>query len=128
MKKVTSFVILLVMVLSISFMFAGCANYTYETETVEVSVVTCEKGRYERNASYAALASQALIRKDTAKYAMYNSLANTTGTQKYNITIIIDGVEYVVERNDEIEPNTTIEVEKTIAYDEDGTIVKISYR
>ena len=53
------------------------------------------------------------------KQIVFILLARSTGKQKYDVYFVVDGVEYDVERNDKIDINTTIEVEKTTVYDED---------
>ena len=55
------------------------------------------------------------------------ALARSTGEQKYNVYFEHDGVEYDIEVDEEIDINTTIEVEKTTVLDEEGQIVKIYF-
>ena len=80
--------IVMLVVIAISLViFTGCSYV--ETETVEAEVVSCVEGRFVKNASYNALATQAMLNKDITKYSMYTNLAKTTGTQKYDVTIIV---------------------------------------
>ena len=55
------------------------------------------------------------------------ALARSTGEQKYNVYFEYEGVEYDIEVDEEIDINTTIEVEKTTVLDEEGQIVKIYF-
>ena len=125
MKRIVS-VLLVVMLVSVFFL-TGCSKTTSETETIEVTVISCEKGRFVNNASYVSMATAAMARKQPALYSTYMALARSTGTQKYNVYFEYEGVEYKVERNEEINTNTTIQVEKTTVYDEDGQIVEIYF-
>ena len=126
MKRIVSILFVVVMLFSL-ISLTGCSNTTSETETIEVMVVSCEKGRFVNNASYVAMANTALVNKQTAMYSTYMSLARSTGKQKYDVHFVVDGVEYDVERDEKINNNTKIKVEKTTVYDEDGQIVKILF-
>lgn len=126
MKRIVSTLFVVVMLFSV-ISLTGCSNTTSETETIEVAVVRCEEGRFVNNAAYVSMANSAMIRKQYAQYSTYMALARSTGKQKYDVYFVVDGVEYDVERNDKVAINTTIEVEKTTVYDEDGQIVKILF-
>ena len=126
MKRIVSVLFVVVMLFSV-ISLTGCSKHTSVTETIEVAVVRCEEGRFVNNAAYVSMANSAMVNKKYAQYSTYMALARSTGKQKYNVYFEYEGVEYDIEVDEEIDINTTIEVEKTTVYDEDGQVVKILF-
>ena len=126
MKRIVSAMFVVVMLFSV-ISLTGCSKHTSVTETIEVTVVKCEEGRFVNNAAYVSMANSAMVRKQYAQYSTYMALARSTGKQKYNVYFEHEGVEYDVEVDEEIDTDTTITVKKTTVLDEEGQIVKIYF-
>ena len=126
MKRIVSALCVVVMVFSVISLTGG-SKHTSVTETIEVTVVKCEEGRFVNNAAYVSMANSAMVRKQYAQYSTYMALARSTGKQKYNVYFEHEGVEYDVEVDEEIDTDTTITVKKTTVLDEEGQIVKIYF-
>lgn len=123
MRKNIIFIFVIILVFST---LTACTSYTYETKEVEATVISCEKGTLIPAPEYVSLANMYLIKKNTAMYTMYMSLAHTNGTYNYNITITVDGENHTVVRNESYDVGETIIVNAEYAY-ADGEIVNIRY-
>ena len=93
----------------------------------ETSVIQCEEGTFYPDSSYLSLANTALALGDVSTYSAYVALANANGTYDYNITINIDGKDYIVERSEAYAVGAIILVTK-IDYYENDILYKTEYR
>ena len=121
---------LLVIVASFVLLFLVIENapVTKEVEVeFETSVIQCEKGAFYPDSSYLSLANTALALGDISTYSAYVALANANGTYGYNITINIDGKNYIIEREEEHIVGEKILVTK-IDYYENDRLYKTEYR
>ena len=116
---------LIVIILTIATL-AGCTSYTYENKEIEATVVSCEQGSFVLASEYVSIANVYLTQKKMSMYSMYMSLARSNGTYNYNITVSIDGENYVVVRSDSYEAGQTITVNARYGY-ADGELVNVEY-
>ena len=124
MRKTIIFILVIFLFLTT---LTACTNYTFETKEVEATVISCQQGTLIPSPEYVSLANMYLIKKNTAMYTMYMSLAHSNGSYNYNITINIDGSEnHVVVRNDSYEAGEIIIVTAKYSY-ADGKLVSIEY-
>ena len=119
-------IILILVIILVCSTLTACATYTYETKEIETTVISCEQGTLIPAPEYVSLANMYLIKKNTAMYTMYMSLAHTNGTYNYNITITIDGENHTVVRKESYDVGETIIVNAEYAY-ADGELVNITY-
>ena len=113
MKRNMVLVVILVCIVSV---LAGCANYEFKTSEVQAEVVKCEKSVLVPDQYYQTRAYAAMAKKDYTKWALYNSLAQSNGTQQYNVTVIIEGTEYTVSRDFSCEIGDMITVVRNDSY------------
>lgn len=113
MKKVFILVALIFLMVTLT----ACEETTesYRTE-IEAVVVCSEEGDFVLNPAYTALATQAMASGNTTKYILYNNLAKSTGTQKYNITVKIGEETFEVVRNEEYKENDAITIIRVDTY------------
>ena len=107
MKKTT--LVITLAIISI-FLLVGCTTYSYESTEIETNVIKCEKGIFLPDEEYLAMANVCLAYKKAEMYEYYKKLANEHGNYTYNITISIDGTEYVIVRPEEYEVGSVITV------------------
>ena len=119
-------IILILVVLLTLTSFTACTSYTFESKEIEVTVISCEQGNLIPAPEYVSLANMYLIKKNTAMYTMYMNLAHTNGTYNYNITISIEGKDYVVVRQEEYEAGKAIVVTAEYCY-ANGELVNVEY-
>ena len=111
------------------FMLTGCEpEYSYEQTELEAVVIQCEKGTYNPDAEYLALAEMYMVQNNAYMSMSCMDLANQNGTWDYNVTVDIDGDNYTVvrEKSYEVGQNITITVINT--YNRDMQLVNIEYR
>ena len=119
-------IIAILVIISIILSLTACTNYTYERKELETPVISCEQGSFVLASEYVSIANMYLAQKKTAMYSMYMSLARTNGHYNYNVTISVDGENYVVVRSEEYKPGDTITVTARYGY-ADGELVNIEY-
>ena len=116
--------IILILVIFISVVtLAACTSYTYETKEIEAIVISCEEGTLIPAPEYVSLANMYLIKKNTAMYTMYMNLAHANGTYNYNITINIDGENFVVVRSEKHEVGKSIVITAKYTYANDKLVI-----
>lgn len=120
-----TFIALLGIILTIT-MLTACTNYTFENKEIEATVVSCEKGDFVLASEYVAIANMYLGKDKFAMYTMYMNLARSNGTYNYNISICIEGENYVVVRSEPYEVGQTIQVNVQYSY-ADGELVNVEY-
>ena len=118
--------IAIILVMSFAILLTGCTSYSYEEYDVICEVKACDEGTFVPNAAYIALATKSLVDGDITKWSMYSNLANATGKYEYNVTVIIEGKEYIVTRNEFYEVGAEIIINKKCSY-ADGTLIEIQY-
>lgn len=119
-------IVAILVITSIILGLTACTNYTYERKELETTVISCEQGSFILASEYVSIANMYLAQKKTAMYSMYMSLARTNGHYNYNITISVDGENYIVVRSEEYNPGDTITVTARYGY-ADGELVNIEY-
>lgn len=122
MRKYIAIIMALTMVLAL----AGCAEYIYEEKEIICEVIKCDEGTFVPNAAYTALATKALVDGDITEWVVYSNLANSTGEYEYNVTVIIEGTEYILTRNEPYEEGTEILVKQNCSYC-NGELFEITY-
>ena len=120
-----TFIALLVIILTFTTLTA-CTNYTFENEEIEATVVSCEKGNFVLASEYVAIANMYLGKNKPSMYTMYMNLARSNGTYNYNISICIEGENYVVVRSEPYEVGQTIQVNVQYSY-ANGELVNVEY-
>lgn len=124
MRKYIAIILSIVLVCILT----GCAEYTFEEKEIICTVKSCDEGTFVPNATYKALATSALAKKDITKFALYENLAQSTGKYEYEVTIItFEGTEYVIIRNEAYEVGTEIVVKQKCSYC-DGELIEIEYK
>ena len=121
MRK-TTLIIILIIVMMLS--MTACAEISYETKTIEATVVSCKEGTFFPEENYLAQANICLAFKKLEMYAYYKALADEHGHYDYHITISYNDVETVIVRLDQYEVGSTISLEATLEYS-DGVLTKI---
>lgn len=113
MKKLFMLVAVVLMVVTLT----ACAEPVTTNRTeIDAVVVKCEEGKFVPNPMYVTLATKAMASGDPTKYMLYNSLAKSTGTQKYDIIVKIGEETFVVERDQEYEVGITITILQVDTY------------
>ena len=113
MRKTFILVTLILFILTLT----ACTDPIIENRTeIEIEVISYKEGDFVPNPSYVVLATKALASGDATKYLLYNSLAKSTGTQQYIITVDIGGETYEVVRNENFEKGDMITIIQVDTY------------
>ena len=113
MRKTFILVTLILFILTLT----ACTDPIIENRTeIEIEVISYKEGDFVPNPGYVALATKALASGDATKYVLYNSLAKSTGTQQYIITVDIGGGTYEVVRNEKFEKGDMITIIQVDTY------------
>ena len=105
----------------------GCSTISYERSEIQSTVIECEKGTFHPNSYYQTKANTCLAEKNIVFWQMYNDLAEEHGSYDYNVTVNIDGTNYVVIRFEEYEIGEQIVIEKVDTY-KDSQLEKTEYK
>ena len=120
-----TFITFLVIILAIAAL-TGCTSYTYEDTEIEVTVISCKKGDLIPAPEYVSIANVYLAKGKTTLYTMYMNMARSNGTYNYNITVSIDGENYVIVRSEPYEVGQTLIVNAKYGY-ANGELVNVEY-
>ena len=105
-------------------LMTGCGkNYSYERTELEAVVIECEEGTYHPDASYMAIANMYLAQNNLGMWSTYMNLANTNGAYDYNVTIVIDGNNHTVIREQQYEIGQYITITMVNTYNQDKQLV-----
>ena len=124
MRKTTLIIILIIaMMLSMT----ACAEISYETKTIEATVISCEEGTFFPEENYLAQANICLAFKKL-EVSVYRCEADCWDHFSYReedvLTISYNDVETVIVRLDQYEIGSTISLEATLEYS-DGVLTRI---
>lgn len=120
-----TFITFLVIILAIA-VLTGCTSYTYEDTEIEATVISCKKGDLIPAPEYVSIANVYLAKGKTTLYTMYMNMARSNGTYNYNITVSIDGENYVIVRSEPYEVGQTLIVNAKYGY-ANGELVNVEY-
>lgn len=109
------------------FVLTGCGNYSYEETQIETIVIQCEEGTYHPDPSYMTIANMYYSQKNYGLWTTYRNLAYSNGSYDYNITVNIEGVDYVIVRSEEYEIGQTIIITQKNTY-KDSQLEKTEYK
>ena len=121
MKKIITLGIMVIL----SVLVTGCTSV--EKREMETEVIACEIGEYHPDEEDLRLSKVYLAQGNVAMYSTYKLSAERNGSYYYNITINIDGIDYIVERETEYEVGAYIIVEKVDTY-ENNQYIKTEYK
>ena len=105
----------------------GCSTISYEQTEIETTVVECIEGVFHPNSYYQTKANLCLAEKNLSSWQMYNNLAEEYGNYDYNVTVNIDGINYVVIRFEKYEVGDKIVITQVNTF-QDSQLIKTEYK
>ena len=110
MKKdiVIEVVVIFLLGAIVATLFAWAIAAEAAVPRVEGVVVSCEEGRFVKNSGTKPLAAFNFAKGNTTQALIYHSISET-GTQKYNVVVEYEGVQYTIETSKQYEVGSAIQ-------------------